>query len=74
MKAYEAQKKIADIQDELEWLPYDVWTVFFEDEVQIQIYGDQVCFGSDFKSIKEVREALAYLVDQFGGTTKWKKL
>lgn len=54
-------------------VPYDVWTTFGENIKNISIAEDQVCFGLDYKSIKDARGAIAWLVDQMGGKVTWKE-
>lgn len=69
MKVIKAYNKIQKLQPDP--LPYNVWTTFYERETSIQISGNLICLGSDYKSLEEVRDSLKYLVDQFGGEVQW---
>jgi hypothetical protein len=52
--------------------PHYVMRFFADGSRQIDISGDQVSFGEDYGSLKEIRKCLEWLVDQFGGNIKWK--
>lgn len=56
-------------------LPWNVWTALQEKPGSITIFGDQVIMteDGDYKSVAEVREALDWLANQFGGKVKWSK-
>ena len=69
MTIIERIEKIKELQKHK--LPYEVWSTFGK----IDIHGDQISFGTenDFKTIEEVKQAIEMLVNEFGGTVKWKK-
>lgn len=50
--------------------PYNTKSMFVD--FRIDIYGDQICFGEDFKSLDDAREGVEYLVKLLGGKTTWK--
>lgn len=72
MKIIEKYNKIQEIDTTVK-LPWKVWTTFYETVPYVDLLGDQISFGGDYKSLEEVRESLEYLVDQFGGKVKWSK-
>lgn len=72
MKIIEKYNKIQEIDTTVK-LPRKVWTTFYETIPYVDILGDQISFGGDYKSLEEVRESLEYLVDQFGGKVEWSK-
>jgi len=72
MKIIEKYNKIQEIDTTVK-LPRKVWTTFYETIPYVDILGDQISFGGDYKSLQEVRESLEYLVDQFGGKVEWSK-
>lgn len=72
MKIIEKYNKIQEI-DTTVTLPWKVWTTFYETIPYVDILGDQISFGGDYKSLQEIRESLEYLVDQFGGKVEWSK-
>lgn len=72
MKIIEKYNKIQEIDTTVK-LPCKVWTTFYETIPYVDILGDQISFGGDYKSLEEVRESLEYLVDQFGGKVEWSK-
>ena len=54
-------------------VPYNVWTVFGEEAKEVRIAGDQACFGCDYKSLPQLREAMEWYVSQLGGAVKWEE-
>jgi len=83
MKAIDRFKEVQKINKNAEKVPFHVWTVFPGQDSGggksslavhgIEIMGDQINLGGDYVSLKQVREALEYLTDQFGGKVKWSK-
>jgi nitric oxide reductase activation protein len=67
--ALQFHKTAASVR-ELE-VPHHVWTCFGERVKFISFFGDQISLGEDFASLEEVRKALAWYVEQFGGKVKW---
>ena len=57
-------------QDEI---PFHVRRLFRDDSFEIEIFGDQLCFGEDYVSLKEAREGMEWIVNQLGGKVKWNK-
>jgi hypothetical protein len=47
----------------------------FIGEKTIAIAGEQACLSQngDFGTVDEIREALSWMVNQFGGTVNWDK-
>ena len=68
MKAYKKMKKVEDIQ-----MPWEVGRFFKDGSRSISFFGDQASFGEDYGTIEELRSAIQWFVEQFGGTVKWKK-
>jgi len=52
--------------------PWHVMRFFGEGSRQIDFANDQASFGEDYGNIYEIREALDWLTDQFGGKVNWK--
>lgn len=72
MKILDRAKEI-DKLNEVE-VPYFCWVLFGEAAKRITISdSEQICLGEDYKSIDQIRDALDWYVDQFGGKTKWGK-
>lgn len=71
----QAHKEIQEIEAQISEYPWHVWTKIFGRKCKPFITGDQVSLSpeTDYASISETREAVAYLVEQLGGTVKWKK-
>jgi hypothetical protein len=75
VKTIKAFEKVQKLQKSNDLVPYHVWTSFEGEYLQnngIQIMGDQVCLGGDYKSVEEIQESLKWLVEQFGGKVDWK--
>jgi len=72
MKVIEKYNKIQEIGTTVE-LPWRVWTTFYATKTCVDLRGDHLSFGGDFKTLQEVRESLEYLVGEFGGKVKWGK-
>ena len=69
----ELNKEVTTIQDNIPSMPWHVWTTFsYETEPIIEIQGDTVCLGGDYKTVEEVKYSLTWLIEQFGGIVKWK--
>lgn len=69
IERYEAVKKIGT---EIE-VPWVVWTAFGEKAKLITITGTDICLGEDYKTLEQARAAIAWYVDQLGGSAKWSK-
>jgi hypothetical protein len=69
---FDRYKTIQKIGTEIE-VPYYVWTAFGENQKRMSIMGTDVCLGEDYKSIESVREAIAYYVEQLGGSVEWSE-
>ena len=54
-------------------VPWDVWRLFGEKQKHLEIVVDQVSLGEDTASLEEARNAIAWYVDQLGGTVKWEE-
>lgn len=71
VKKQKTLKQILDNPPELPVIPLHVWTKLGDKHVSV--YLNQVSFGeSDFASLEEMRLALDWYVEQFGGEVKWK--
>ncbi len=54
-------------------VPYFVWHLLGIESKEIMLSGsDSISLGEDFASVGEIRKALDWYVDQFGGKVKWK--
>jgi hypothetical protein len=53
-------------------VPHHVWTKFGSQQKIITFAGDQVSLGEDFGDLQQIRSALEWYVDQFGGKVEWK--
>lgn len=54
--------------------PYHVARFFEGNSQEIEFATkEQISFGEDYGSLGEIREAVAWFVNQLGGTVKWKK-
>lgn len=73
MKILEAHKKITNIANSIEDIPYKVWTCFWSEKPQINIESDYFLLEGDCKNLKEMRDGIEWFVEQFGGTVKWEK-
>jgi hypothetical protein len=74
MKIHDAYKRTQKIQSKIDTVPYKVWTTFAERQFSMDIMGDQISINDgDYKSLDEIREALDWMVQQFGGSTEWNK-
>jgi len=72
MKIIERAKEI-DKLNQVE-VPYFCWVLFGDAAKNITISdSSQICLGEDYKSIDEIRAALDWYADQFGGKIKWSK-
>ena len=54
-------------------MPHNVMRFFVDGSRQIDFAGNQASLGEDFGDLSEIRVALDWLVDQFGGKVKWKR-
>jgi len=73
MKLHEVYKKIQELESKKDEIPWKVWTTFWDEYPEhYGVFGDQISFSRDFKSLKEMQESTEWLVKQFGGTVKWK--
>ena len=72
MKLHKAHSKISKIASSVEKIPWKVWTCFWETYPLYEIVGDSITFGSDYKTLPEMREGVEWLVDQLGGKVKWE--
>jgi BRCT domain type II-containing protein len=71
-KAHKIMKEIEALEKSVAPIPYEVWTTFMESP-NYSLYGSQVCFGGDFKTLEQTRSAIEWLVVEFGGKVKWGK-
>ena len=71
----QAYKEIQEIEAQVPEYPHVVWTKIFGSRFKPLITGNQICLSNDadYASVSEAREAVEYLVEQLGGTVKWKK-
>lgn len=67
-KAYEIVVKQPSIK-----FPWHVGRYFADNSRQIDFSGEELSFGEDYGTLDQVRTAVEWLVDQLGGTVKWKK-
>ena len=67
-KAIELMEYVEPIE-----LPWHVMRFFPEGARKIDFCGDQASFGEDYGSVEELRAAIEWMADQFGGKVKWKK-
>lgn len=65
-KAYQLMRDIKPVE-----MPYNVWRFFTNCDKQITFASEQASFGEDYGDIKEIRTAIEWFVDQFGGKVKW---
>lgn len=73
MKLHKANKKVKEMQESIDKIPYEVWTCFWDTHTMADLCGDNICFGNaDYKTLDEMRHGVEWLVDQFGGEVKWK--
>lgn len=74
MKLINAYKEVQKINEQLPEYPWHVWTKLFGRKCKPEILGNQMSLSpdSDYCYIDEARSAVAYLVEQLGGTVKWK--
>lgn len=54
-------------------MPWEILRFFPENGRKIDIFGEQASLGEDFGTLEELRAAVGWLVDQFGGEVKWKE-
>ena len=74
MNYLERIRAIEKLEKEAPEVPWKVWTAFFECEPNVGFFSNQVMMGTgDPKSVEEMREAIEWFADQFGGKVKWKK-
>jgi len=73
MKAFEAQKKITKIQNDMDKIPWHVYTSFWDHKPHFNTFGDQIGFEGDYKTLDEMRRSTEWFVSQFGGKVTWKK-
>lgn len=66
-KIYEIIKDYKDIE-----VPYKVWKLFGRQAKFIKIAGDQASLAEDFAGCSQIRQALEWYADQFGGKITWK--
>lgn len=67
----ELYNKIQTIGQSTE-MPYEVWTCFYPQKTNVEIFGDQVHIGdADYKDVSDIRKAMEWLVVQLGGSVKW---
>lgn len=67
-KAYQLMRDIKPIE-----MPYDVWRFFTNCNKNIYFASEQASFGEDYGSIEEIRAAIKWFVEQFGGEVKWNE-
>lgn len=72
MKLHKISTKITQLQSKIEDIPWSIWTCFWETKPDIAVFGDEISFKGDFKSVKEMRKGVEWLADQLGGTVEWK--
>lgn len=54
-------------------VPFDVWRMFGNETGRsIELLGEQISLGEDYGSLEECRNAIAWYVEQLGGTVEWK--
>lgn len=72
MKVIERAVEI-DKLNEVE-VPYYVWALFGDGCKTIRVIGSkEISLGEDYTSIDQIRIALDWYADHFGGKVKWKK-
>lgn len=73
-KTIDIFNKMQKLDDELPEYPFKVWRILTGKPFKPSIYRDQICLSpdGDYTSIEEAREALEHVIDQLGGTVKWK--
>jgi len=54
-------------------VPWEVWTVFYEKKIDIEIIGNDIYLGSDYSPIDKVRNAIEWFATQLGGKVKWEE-
>jgi hypothetical protein len=69
---HEKYKAISAMGTEV-YTPYHVWRILGDSNHKfIEVVGNQICMGEDFASMAEARAAVAWYVDQLGGSVLWK--
>jgi len=66
--AYKHMKKVDDIE-----MPWHVMRFFVEGNRKIYFCGDQASFGEDYGTVEELRKAIKWFVEEFGGKVKWEE-
>jgi len=46
---------------------------FVEGNRKIYFCGDQASFGEDYGTVEELRKAIKWFVEEFGGKVKWEE-
>lgn len=54
-------------------VPFNVRRFFPDYASPISFAGDQISLGGDYGDLEEIREAVAWYVEQLNGDVKWKK-
>jgi len=69
---FQKYKEIQKLDARLK-LPWEVKRVLPDgaSEVELCVLGDQIALGGDFVSLKEMRGAIAILVNELGGVVTW---
>jgi len=74
MKLIEAFNEVQKLKvDEVPWEVKRVFPTEGSRGLTLEVVGSEVSFGEDFVSIEQARTAVNFLVNQLGGTVKWKK-
>ncbi|MBV6514199.1 MAG: hypothetical protein FMNOHCHN_03789 [Ignavibacteriaceae bacterium] len=68
-KMYEILRESTAVQ-----VPYYAWTKMGGSK-QLEVFGNQTALSpeADYATVEEVRKALEWYIDQFGGTVTWRK-
>lgn len=72
MKLYDIYKKTQKLNEKKEEVPYDVWVVFGDQTKNMEVFGDQLCFGCDYVHLGQARNAIKWYVNQLGGVVVWE--
>ncbi len=65
-------RAIQSIGTEVE-VPWKVLRLFPDNFTHISLSSNDISLGGDYGSLQENREALSWLIEQFGGTATWQK-
>lgn len=71
MRAIDVLNSMSENEAKQNKIPWNVKRCF--KDLEVTIYPGQVSFGEDFVSLEEARDTLKFLVEELGGTVKWKK-